>query len=105
MQHLAGGEAHRAFLLAETFARHHPTAAHYYLQFLSTEPAHQGRGIGSAFLRQMLERADREGRPAYHEATTRRNRALYERHGYVAVGQIQLPDDGPTVWPMWREPR
>ena len=105
VQHLAGADAGRAFQLAETFARHHPTTAHYYLQFLATEPAHQGRGIGSAFLRQMLERADREGMPAYHEATTPRNRALYEWHGYVAVGQIQLPDDGLAVWPMWREPR
>jgi GNAT superfamily N-acetyltransferase len=103
--HLAGPYADRAFLLAETFARHHPTTPHYYLQFLSTEPAYQGRGIGSAFLRQMLHRADREGMPAYHEATTPKNRALYERHGYVAVGEIALPDDGPVVWPMWRDPR
>ena len=52
----------------------------------------------------MLERADREGMPAYHEATTPRNRALYERHGYVNHGEFTLPDDGPTLWRMWRDP-
>ncbi len=29
--------------------------------------------------------------PAYHEATTPRNRALYERHGYVTQGEFTLP--------------
>ena len=51
----------------------------------------------------MLARADREQMPAYHEATTPRNRALYERHGYVTVGEFRLPD-GPPLWAMWREP-
>ena len=40
--------------------------------------------------------------PAYHEATTPRNRALYERHGYVTQGEFTLPD-GPTLWRMWRD--
>jgi hypothetical protein len=53
----------------------------------------------------MLARADREGVPAYHEATSPRNRALYERHGYVNQGEFVLPDGGPTLWRMWREPR
>jgi len=105
VQELAGASAERAFLLAEAFAQHHPAEPHYYLQFLSTEPAQQGRGIGSAFLRRMLERADQEGMPAYHEATTLRNRALYERHGYVTRGETQLPENGPPVWHMWREPQ
>jgi arginine/ornithine N-succinyltransferase beta subunit len=53
----------------------------------------------------MLARADDEGMPAYHEATSPRNRALYERHGYVDQGAFTLPDGGPTLWRMWREPR
>jgi hypothetical protein len=43
--------------------------------------------------------------PAYHEGTTPRNRALYERHGYVNQGEFTLPDGGPPLWRMWREPR
>ena len=56
-------------------------------------------------MRHNLERADRNGHPAYHEATTPRSRALYERHGYVTIGEFTLPEDGPTLWRMWREPR
>ncbi len=39
------------------------------------------------------------GMPAYHEATSPRNRGLYERHGYVTQGEFTLPD-GPTLWRM-----
>jgi GNAT superfamily N-acetyltransferase len=102
---LVGPEVPRFEQLAETFERHHPEGPLYYCQFLATAPAVQGRGIGSAFLQQMLARADHEGMPAYHEATTPRNRALYERHGYVTDGEFELPDGGPTLWRMWRSPR
>ena len=102
---LIGPDVDRLFQLAETFAEHHPDEPLYYCQFLATVPAFQGRGIGSAFLRDMLQRADAEGMPAYHEATTPRNRALYERHGYVNQGEFTLPDGGPTLWRMWRDPR
>jgi GNAT superfamily N-acetyltransferase len=101
---LLGPDADRAFQLGEIFAEHHPDEPLYYCQFLATVPAFQGRGIGSAFLRDMLQRADSERMPAYHEATSPRNRALYERHGYVSQGQFTLPDGGPTLWRMWRDP-
>jgi GNAT superfamily N-acetyltransferase len=102
---LLGPSVDRIFRLAETFARHHPADPLYYCNFLSTVPAFQGRGIGSAFLRDTLRRADAAGLPAYHEATSPRNRALYERHGYVNLGELVLPDGGPTLWRMWRDPR
>jgi len=102
---LMGSGVDRLFQLEETFAEHHPAEPLYYCNFLSTVPACQGRGIGSAFLRDMLQRADADERPAYHEATSPRNRALYERHGYVNLGELVLPDGGPTLWRMWRDPR
>lgn len=105
---LAGPAIERMVQLEETFAQYHPEEPLYYCQFLATVPAFQSQGIGSTFLRQMLRRADSEGMPAYHEATTPRNRALYERHGYVDLGEFTLPDDGPPLWRMWRmwrEPR
>jgi len=52
----------------------------------------------------MLQRADADELPAYHEATSPRNRVLYERHGYVSLGELVLPVGGPTVWRMWRDP-
>jgi hypothetical protein len=51
----------------------------------------------------LLERCDRDSAPVYLEATSDRNRALYERHGFRAHGDIRLPD-GPSLWRMWRDP-
>ena len=76
---LMGPRVDRLFQLEETFAEHHPAEPLYYCNFLSTLAAFQGRGIGSAFLQDMLQRADADELPAYHEATSPRNRALYER--------------------------
>ncbi len=83
----------------------HPHEPHYYLPFLGVEPASQGRGIGSALMRPILERCDREGMPAYLEASSERNRALYERHGFELIEEVRLPGGGPPMWRMWREAR
>jgi len=104
LEELVGDDIVRFGQLAETFAEHHPVEPLWYCQFLATVPAFQSQGIGSAFLRDVLQRADRDGIPAYHEATTPRNRALYQRHGYVDQGEFRLPD-GPPLWRMWREPK
>jgi ribosomal protein S18 acetylase RimI-like enzyme len=82
----------------------HPHEPHYYLSIVAVAPEHQGRGIGSALIRPILERCDRDGVPAYLEATTERNRALYERHGFRVSEEVRWPDDGPPLWLMWREP-
>lgn len=91
----------RALNLMES---HHPHEPHYYLPIIGVRPSWQGKGLGSALLRPMLERCDREGMPAYLEASSPRNRSCYERNGFVVTGEVVLPD-GPPFWPMWREPR
>lgn len=83
----------------------HPLEPHYYLPALGVEPEWQGGGVGSALMRPILERCDREGFPAYLEASTPRNRALYERHGFELVEEVRVPRGGPPLWRMWREPR
>lgn len=44
------------------------------------------------------------GIPAYLEASTPRNAALYARHGYLPQpnAPFYLPGDGPPMIPMWR---
>ncbi|MEI5101600.1 GNAT family N-acetyltransferase [Streptomyces sp. PmtG] len=83
----------------------HPTdRAHQYLHMIAVRPDRQGRGIGTALVTSVLERCDREGRHAYLEASSARSRELYLRLGFIDLGQaLDLPD-GPTMWPMWREP-
>ena len=82
----------------------HPKEPHYYLAFLGVEPTMQGKGIGSALLRQVLQRCDRDGVPAYLEASTPRNRALYERNGFNVTEEFFLGKGSPPLWRMWRAP-
>jgi GNAT superfamily N-acetyltransferase len=92
----------RARSVLETHHRELPN--HWYLLYLGVEPGRQGRGLGSALLRPVLAECDRTGTPAYLEATGDRNRSLYARHGFVGRAPLPLPDGGPMVFPMWRDP-
>ena len=84
--------------------RHPQDPPHWYLFILGTEPAAQGRGLGSALLDQGLARVDADGMPAYLESSSERNLALYGRHGFEMTSEVVIPG-GPRIWPMWREPR
>ena len=82
----------------------HPTEPHWYLPLIGVDVTKQGRGYGSALLRHALERCDRDRLPAYLEATSRQNKALYERHGFEEIGVIQA-GSSPPMWPMQRKAR
>jgi len=94
----------RALRVLSTIERQHPRAPHWYLAVLGTDPIHQGKGIGSATLAPILDRCDRDGTGAYLESSKQSNLAFYRRHRFEVTGEITLPG-GPTVWPMWRDPR
>ena len=68
-------------------------------------PSVQRGGLGSLLVRVVLERCDREGIPVFLINTKERNLAFYGRHGFAVVARVELPDGGPPVWPMWREPQ
>ncbi|HWH33308.1 MAG TPA: GNAT family N-acetyltransferase [Egibacteraceae bacterium] len=78
---------------------------HFHLFAVGTDPLRQGRGYGGALLRHVLDRCDEQGMPAYLEATTERNRALYLRHGFRVMEELRLPEGGPPFWRMWRGSR
>jgi GNAT superfamily N-acetyltransferase len=84
----------------------HPTGrAHEYLWMIGVAPGRQGEGLGTALIEAVLDRCDREGLPAYLEASSARSRKLYERLGFEPAGKVLDLPDGPAMWPMWREPR
>ncbi|MFC4785846.1 GNAT family N-acetyltransferase [Nocardioides sp. MAHUQ-72] len=90
--------------LSELMEARHPQDPHLYLWFAGVHAQRQGQGYGGHLLRSRLDRADEEGLPAYLEATSPRNRALYERHGFEVTGELSV-DGSPPLWQMWREPR
>jgi GNAT superfamily N-acetyltransferase len=100
---VAGGDLDRLGGLVGLLDAHHPARPHYYLALMGVIPDRQGSGIGGALLRAVLDSADRQGVPAYLEATSPRSRALYERHGFVIHAELRTADC-PPLWAMWRGP-
>jgi GNAT superfamily N-acetyltransferase len=98
----------RAELVMEVFDRfeaaHPRSRGHYYLSLLGTHTDHRGSGIGMRLLAENLALLDTFGMPAYLESTNPSNLSRYEAVGFAACGAFDLPDDGPTVTTMWREP-
>jgi len=92
------------FAFMTQVAEFHPHDPHWYLALLGVDPVKQGRGCGSALLVHGLDRCDRDGVPAYLEASSARNKALYERHGFEEIGVIQA-GSSPPMFPMVRSAR
>ena len=84
LESAAGIDAPRLFEVMELLDEHHPDGSFYFLNLLAVLPERQGQGLGSALLAHTLDRCDREGVPAYLDATSEDNRRLYERHGFEA---------------------
>ena len=99
-------EPYQDALLAimEQMERYHPAEPHWYLPWIGVDPAMQRRGYGSALLEHGLVACDRDGTPAYLEASSPESIPLYQRHGFEVLGTIQV-GTSPPVTPMLRPPR
>jgi GNAT superfamily N-acetyltransferase len=85
--------------------RLHPTdPEHWYLHYLGVEPRRQGRGLGGALMAPVLRLCSQRRTGAYLEASTERNRVLYERNGFSVTDTFNMPARGPEIREMWREP-
>ncbi len=80
---------------------HELREAHYYVRDIGVHPDMQGNGLGSALMAPTLERCDREGLPAYIEASSERSAALYERLGFEHVKELRV-GGSPPLWLMIR---
>jgi GNAT superfamily N-acetyltransferase len=75
-----------------------------HLAILAVLPGRQGKGLGTTLLEHRLAHHDQEGIPAYLEASEANTRKIYLGYGFVDHAEpIRFPD-GPTMYPMWREP-
>ncbi|MFC9299510.1 GNAT family N-acetyltransferase [Streptomyces sp. NPDC057011] len=106
MRAVADPDNERCELVGRLTGAVHPMAEeHEYLLMIAVTPDRQGEGLGTELMRPVLERCDREGVPAYLEASSERSRGLYERLGWEFTGEpVRLPE-GPLMWPMWRKPQ
>lgn len=100
----SGARMRRGQAVLRAVERRHPSAPHWYLAVLGTDPAHQGQGLGSALLRHVLDDPANAGEAAYLETETEANVAYYHRHGFTVIDEFDVPSGGPHIWLMWRDP-
>lgn len=107
IEDMLGAGAERVFGIFERFEDAHPhdRGDHHYLSLLGTDPAHAGQGLGMGLLAANLARIDAAGGAAFLESTNPANERRYARLGFARCGEFQLPEDGPRVTQMWRDPR
>jgi GNAT superfamily N-acetyltransferase len=94
----------RAARMGAAIEWRHVHGRHYYVRDVGVLPSMQGRGLGSALMGPTLERCDREGMPAYLEASSERSAALYERLGFRITSVLRV-GSCPPLRLMLREPR
>ena len=105
LEDLVGGRAELLMEVFDRFEAAHPRREdHFYLSLLGTHTNHRGSGIGMGLLAANLARVDAAGMPAYLESTNPGNLRRYQSVGFEVSGAFDLPDGGPTVTTMWREP-
>jgi len=62
----------------------------YYLFLIATQNDARGRGLSSALVKRLQERAAREDAPVWLEATTMGSARLYAKLGFKSVGAVIL---------------
>lgn len=95
-----GSALGRAMRVGDAIDAHHPPGRYWYLHIAGVGPDHQGRGLGSASIRQGLARAAEDGLPAYLETATERNVGLYQSLGFEVTDEWCVPRGGPKFWSM-----
>jgi ribosomal protein S18 acetylase RimI-like enzyme len=94
-----GGALGRAKAVLRAMESHHPKGnSYWYLHYAGVRPEHQGKGWGSAAIRDGLTRAGSEGLPVYLETAKESNVALYRKLGFKLVGEWDVPEGGPHFW-------
>jgi ribosomal protein S18 acetylase RimI-like enzyme len=69
---------------------HHPKESFAYLWFIGVNPSNQNRGIGSAFIKEVIDKCEKERRPIYLETSVERNLPFYKRFGFEIFQSLDL---------------
>jgi GNAT superfamily N-acetyltransferase len=96
----------RLVAFEHALARNHPQRPHYWLPIIAVAPAVQDRGIGTALMQHRHALMDESNEAGYLEAASLASRDFYLRLGYQDYHEpIVLPESGPPMFPMWRDPQ
>ncbi len=75
---------------------------HWSLELIGADPKQQRTGSGTALIQHVLDRADRQGLPAYVITHDARNVAYYERFGFLLVGNAPFEPGAPPTCSLLR---
>ncbi len=92
-----GARLPQATALLSRMESRHPRQPHHYIAFVGVAPERQGAGLGTRLMQPTLDRCDEEQLPAYLEATTERNAALYARLGFEQIAELHYGGTGPLL--------
>lgn len=96
-----GAALGRGLAVSHAMDSHHPKGIDYwYLHYAAVRPEHQGKGWGSAAIREGLSRARSERLPVYLETAKESNVELYLKLGFKVVGDWHVSKAGPHFWSM-----
>jgi ribosomal protein S18 acetylase RimI-like enzyme len=103
---MLGSGASRVLQGVKMFDQAHPRGVpHFYLSLLATSTEHRGHAYGLRLLAENLRQIDQAGMPSYLEASNPANVPLYMRYGFEVLGSFTVPEGGPEVFTMWRDPK
>jgi GNAT superfamily N-acetyltransferase len=101
---LVGRRIPPALALMRAMDRRAPSEPHYYLAMVGVAPEAQGRGLGVAILRPILERCDETRTLAWLESANPKNHSFYRKLGFEPADEATFRD-GPTLTWFARQPR
>jgi ribosomal protein S18 acetylase RimI-like enzyme len=68
----------------------HPKEPIAYLWFIGVNPQLQGKGVGSAFIQEVIKECERKKRPIYLETSMEKNLPFYKKFGFEIFQSLQL---------------
>lgn len=93
----------RGIALEEAMHEHHPhPQPDWYLRYVGVAPEAQGKGWGSAIVREGIALAAARGCGVLLETAKPENVSLYSRLGFAITSEWSAPEDGPKFWTMRR---
>lgn len=84
------GNIFRALQREKGISGHYPDTPIYYLWFIGVSPENQNQGIGGKLLSEIVEDADKMGRPVYLETSTPENLPFYQKAGFTIYHQMDF---------------